>query len=96
MSAIDPDLPLALEPAGSGLGRPGDLHLPMFQDAVSKIEIDEALLGNPGVDSHTLEVGDDVVGQTHRDGPLELRRIWVRAGLQLGQIVFGFHDVSPP
>lgn len=79
-----------------GLAGPGNLYLPMLRYTVAEIEIDKALVRNPGIDRHAFEIGYYVFGEPHGDGCLELRRVGVPTRLHFGEIVFSFHGSSLP
>ena len=78
----------------TGFG-PLDLNSPIACKAISQIEVDEALVWHAGFDGHALEILDHVLGEPYCDGLLQLRRIRVLAGLELGEIVFRFTSLFP-
>ena len=68
----------------------------MLRNAVTKVEVDKALIRNPGISRHAFEVCNNVFRQAHRHRLLELGCVGVLARLQLGKVVFGSHRVSLP
>lgn len=62
---------MGLEHAWLGLELPCYLYFPVLRDAVTEIQIDQALIWNTRFIRHTLEVADNVFGKTHGDGLLE-------------------------
>lgn len=45
-----------------GLNWPGDLDFAVLGDAVTKVKIDQALIGNTGFCCHGLEINNHVLG----------------------------------
>ena len=92
-----------LERSGFGLNEllglaawPCNLNLAMLHDAISQVQIDQALVRNAGFHRHALEVDDNVFRKTHRYRLLQLRRVGIPARLHPGKIVLGFHGFSLP
>ena len=76
---------------GSAFARAAPLHrqLAAVSGAVAEVEIDEALVGQLGLDREPLEVLNGLVVEPDRDRALELPRVGV--ALCLGKVVVGFH-----
>ena len=68
------------EPSSSSFG-PVDLHLPAVGQTVAQVQVDEALVRHTGLVSHPFDLLHNVLRQPHRDGLLQLGRIWVLARL---------------
>ena len=57
---------------GLGSTRPLDLDLAILGKAISEIEIDEALIRNPGFAGHAFEILNNVFRKPHGHRLLEL------------------------
>ena len=71
---------------------PCNLNLAMRHDAITQVQVDQALVRNARLISHALEVVHNVFRQAHRDRLLELGRVGIAARLHFGKVVFGFHS----
>ncbi len=71
----------------------GGVGLAALLGAFTQVEIDQALIGNPRLLGHALEVLDDVDPEPHRDALLQLPDVRVRPGL--GKVVMASHDFNP-
>jgi hypothetical protein len=81
---------------GLGLAGPGNLYLSMLHNTVAEIEIDKALVRNPGIGRHVFEISDYVFREPHGDRCLELRCVGVSTRFHFREIVFGFHGFYFP
>ena len=81
---------------GLGPARPCDFDLSVLGYTVTKVQIDKALIRNPSLDRHVLEIEHHIFREAHGDWLLELGGIGVLPGLHFGKVVFSFHDWSPP
>jgi len=61
--------------------------------AVTQERVDERLIANAGLGRKGLEVGDGRFVKPDRDGALEARRVWIRAGST--EVVFFSRDRAP-
>jgi hypothetical protein len=71
--------------------RPLDLDLSILRKAVSKVEIDEALVRYHRLRGHAFEVLNHILREAHGYRFLKLGRVWVSARLHLRLIVFSLH-----
>ncbi len=77
---------------GLGLAGPCDFDPSVLGNAVAKVQVDKALIGNASLDCHAFEIEHDILRKPHGDRLFELGGIGVLAGLHLGKVVFSFHD----
>jgi len=60
---------------------PTQINFAMLRDAISKIQVDKALVRNASFFGHFFEVLDDILAEPNRYRFLEFRRIGIFPGL---------------
>lgn len=70
---------------------PTQVNLSMLCDAISKIQVDQALVRNACFFSHLFEVIDDILAKPDRYWFLQFRCVGVLSRLHFRKIVLGFH-----